>query len=78
MNNFNYNTNYTNKCNNSLINPNQNKNNTFYKQEKTSTIQVSIRIRPLLDHEDVYFWKSDLNSNSITTLKYIYIIYNLC
>lgn len=34
---------------------------------KIDTIKVCIRVRPLLDHEDVEFWKPDQTSSILTT-----------
>lgn len=36
---------------------------------KIDTIKVCIRVRPLLDHEDVEFWKPDIPNNLLTTAK---------
>lgn len=37
--------------------------------KKSENIKVSIRLRPLLNHEDVEFWKIDEETNIIKTLK---------
>jgi len=36
---------------------------------KKETIKVALRIRPLLEHEDIEFWKVDENTNTIYTIK---------
>ena len=58
-----------NNLKNSTNNTKSKDTNAVFKQEKTSTIQVSIRVRPLLEHEDVDFWKPDFETNSLTTVK---------
>ena len=46
-------------------------------RQKNDTIRVSIRVRPLLEHEDEEFWKPDLNNNTLKTVssnEYNYLI----
>jgi len=49
--------------NNNIVNSsNSNKN-------KVEPIKVYIRLRPLLQHEDVEFWNIDEHNNNIYTVK---------
>ena len=38
-------------------------------KQKFEAIKVYIRLRPLLQHEDVEFWKNDEHTNNIFTVK---------
>ena len=40
------------------------------KKENTNCIRVCVRVRPLLEHEDVEFWQTDKDNNIIYTDKY--------
>jgi hypothetical protein len=56
--------------NNSLSNKNVIKDNDFNSNKpKNETVKVFIRLRPLLQHEDVEFWKIDEHTNNIYTVK---------
>lgn len=46
-----------------------NNNNTNSIKSKIESIKVYIRIRPLLQHEDVEFWQIDEANNNIYTVK---------
>jgi len=45
-------------------------NNTNSSKNKIESIKVYIRLRPLLQHEDVEFWNIDELNNNIFTVKY--------
>ena len=46
--------------------------NTNFKKEN---IKVVLRVRPLLEHEDIEFWKVDEDANTISTIKYYIYFY---
>jgi hypothetical protein len=64
---MNYNSNNSNSNINGNINNNKNKINDT--KQKNEPIKVYIRLRPLLQHEDVEFWKIDEHTNNIYTVK---------
>ncbi len=67
---MNYNSNNGNCNNNGNTINNKNKiNDTNLNKQKNEPIKVYIRLRPLLQHEDVEFWKIDEHTNNIYTVK---------
>ena len=46
------------------------KNNKNPKKNMSQNIKVCIRMRPLLQHEDVEFWQTDETENTITTANF--------
>ena len=46
------------------------KNKDIEPKEKNNCIRVCIRVRPLLEHEDVEFWQVDKDKNIIYTDNY--------
>lgn len=55
--------------NTNLFNNKQNVINNITTKLKEDTIKVCVRVRPLLNHEDVEFWKPDLENNVLTTVE---------
>ena len=63
-----------NNNSNTNINSNNNNNKNIINEsnpnkQKNEPIKVYIRLRPLLQHEDVEFWKIDDHTNNIYTVK---------
>lgn len=52
-----------------MTNNNNSANNTNSSKNKIEPIKVYIRLRPLLQHEDIEFWKIDEHNNNIYTVK---------
>jgi hypothetical protein len=55
--------------NTNIFNVKQNTMNNITKNLKEDTIKVCVRVRPLLGHEDVEFWKPDFENNVLTTVE---------
>lgn len=51
------------------MNNNNVSNNNNSNKSKVEPIKIFIRLRPLLQHEDVEFWKVDEENNNIFTVK---------
>lgn len=66
--NYNSNISYSNINGNNSNNKNKIVDTNLTKQ-KNEPIKVYIRLRPLLQHEDVEFWKIDEHTNNIYTVK---------
>ncbi len=52
-----------------MSNNNNTGNNSNSNKSKIEPIKVFIRLRPLLQHEDVEFWNIDEPTNNIYTVK---------